>query len=375
MQELIEKTIERVAHRLKKFNEVEIDISDYESLSREEAEKKGIFLRDFGMEQWDWPQGVGIYSLHNIDDSSKAFIYVWAESEIAKGLPTKNVNTITPLLTLIEYPEYEALCLEWMQWIETEFPRTTEDGLQHDTSGTDKFTIKTHDGQIWIDTLFMTILFMAKMGKKYKNQKWLDEATYQLLLHAKYLLNTENNLFYHGWNFSDRSNFGHVHWCRGNCWFTLGLPIFLDIMGDELNQPTKQYISQLYKNQVEALMALRAEDKMWHTILDDPSSYTEISGSAGIIAGMYKGLKIGLLDTEKLVPFLNESIASLINNYIKEDGIVAGVSAGTPISAVKKDYMGIVQMPMVYGQATALLALNEAKRYIEESHTKVAANA
>jgi unsaturated rhamnogalacturonyl hydrolase len=68
------------------------------------------------------------------------------------------------MLTLTDFPEFDALTNEWMEWVETEFPRTKERGLQHITSGIDKFTVKEHKEQIWADTLLMTILFMAKMG-------------------------------------------------------------------------------------------------------------------------------------------------------------------------------------------------------------------
>ena len=365
MRTKLDEAINRVSERLIHFNQVKIDLEDFRGLSREEAEKRGIFIRDFGMEQWDWPQGVAIFSLHREGERYRAFINEWAKAEIEKGLPTKNVNTIAPILTLIDYPEYQELCLEWMEWIESNFPRTEEGGLQHITSGPDKFSTKENEGQIWIYTFFMSILFIAKMGVKYEKPEWVNEASYQLLLHSKYLLDRETALFYHGWNFIDRQNYGGNFWCRGNSWFTLGVPMFLEIAETYINPAIKKYILELYRNQVDRLLELRAENYLWHTILNDSESYTETSGSASILAGIYMGLRQGILDEDRIAPLAHESLEALLNTQIDEVGTVKGVSAGTPISMFKEDYKQIIQIPMVYGQATTILALVEARRYLE----------
>ena len=134
--------ISLVRERLKHFDSLPLNQEDFRDSNNQLSESKGFFARDFGMEQWDWPQGVGIYGLHLEGPINDEYIKQWATEEINKGLPTKNVNTICPLLTLVDYPEYETLALEWMKWIEKEFPRTDENGLQHITSGIDKFTVK-----------------------------------------------------------------------------------------------------------------------------------------------------------------------------------------------------------------------------------------
>ena len=49
-----------------------------------------------------------------------------------------------------------------------------------------------------------------------------------------------------------------------------------------LNQGVKAFILDTYKAQVRALRDLQGEDGLWHTVLDDPTSYEETSGSAAI---------------------------------------------------------------------------------------------
>ena len=60
------------------------------------------------------------------------FLYHWFEDNIWEGLPSKNINTTTPLLTLAEFnddcknPEFEKLCLKWADWLMNCLPRTTK---------------------------------------------------------------------------------------------------------------------------------------------------------------------------------------------------------------------------------------------------------
>ena len=119
---------------------------------------------------------------------------------------------------------------------------------------------------------------------------------------------------------------------------------------------------------MKSLLEIRSKDGLWHTILTDPTSYTETSGSAGIIAGMLLGVKSNFLTIQLSQEAINDLISS-ITAKIAEDGTVLGVSAGTPISCNAEDYKGIVQMPMVYGQAMTLLALTIAESLKEKAIT------
>lgn len=362
MKNTIENYLNLVVNNLINLDNQDDLANEFVSVSTEEAEKKGFFSRDFGMEQWDWPQGVGIFGLSQNLEKNREYIINWAKTEIAKGLPTKNINTICPLLSLVNFKEFEQLSLEWMSWIDENFPRTDESGLQHITSGVDKFSVRLNECQIWIDTLFMTVLFIGKMGIKYDNQKWINDSEYQFLLHTKYLVDRETGLFYHGYNFTNNSNFGGNFWCRGNSWFTMAVPLYLRYLSDRLPESIVNYLKNFYTNQVRALVKYRGNDNLWHTIINDSSSYTETSGSSGIIAGIYMGIQQGLIQAEEFESFCQESIDALIDR-IDEKGTVLGVSAGTPISKNKEDYKNIITAPMAYGQAMMICALTEHLNY------------
>lgn len=329
----------------------------------EDAGRRGYFARDFGMKEWDWPQGVGLYGLKKIgdyfgDDRFSAYAKPWMEEQVARGLPSRNINTTAPLLSLMDLNIAEELSYEWIDWLMNGLPRTEEDGYQHVTTGSTPDVVSLHDNEIWIDTLFMAILFTAKMGVKHDNVQWRQTSLHQLLLHIKYLYDKKTGLFFHGWHFSGKHNFSEAFWCRGNSWFTLGLPEYLDLMRPYLDEGVFQYLKETFSAQARALLALQHTDGLWHTLLDDSDSYTETSGSAAIAAGMLLGVRKGLLPDFYTEPAL-KTVRAVIER-IDKDGIVQGVSGGTPIGAVKEDYKEIITAPMAYGQALAITLLGEA---------------
>ena len=226
----------------------------------------------------------------------------------------------------------------------------------------DRNKVTLNENEMWIDTLFMTVLFLNKMGQKYQNTEWIDEGIHQVLMHIKYLYDRETGLFYHGWTFNENNNFGGVFWCRGNSWFTLGILDYLEMFDGTLNAGVKSIIIDTYKAQVKKLKELQSQSGLWHTVLTDGGSYEEVSGSAAIAAGILKGIRYGILD-DSYIPCAKKAIEAILNN-IDEDGTVLNVSGGTGMGMNVEHYKNILIAPMAYGQSLTILALVEALMYI-----------
>ena len=346
--------------------------ADYDSdkTTGKEESKRGIIARDFGIEEWDWPQGVGLYGMNKLqnfygDTRYLEFFDNWFQSNIKKGLPSRNINTSAPYLTLanllddLDNPDYEAMCLNHVEWILNELPKTKEGGFQHVTTAIgDRNGILLNDGELWVDTLFMAVLFLNKMGQRYNRPEWISEAVKQVLIHIKYLYEKTTGLFYHGWSFHLNSNFGGIFWCRGNSWFTFGIIDFIETFQKDMDPGLYTYFIDTFKAQVDALVKLQAPSGLWHTVLDDDFSYEEVSGSAAITTGILKGIKLGILN-ESYQACADKAIAAICNNIAK-DGTVMNVSAGTGMGYDADHYKNIAIMPMAYGQSLALVALCEA---------------
>ncbi len=346
--------------------------ADYDSDKSltESAIKSGLIARDFGIEEWDWPQGVGLYGLNKLQQFNGKEAYLeffgnWFETNLEKGLPAANVNTTAPFLPLVDLldlfgnPVYEDLCKKRADWLMKELPKTKENGFEHVTSAIgNRNAAARHEGQLWVDTLFMAVLFLNKMGHKYNRKDWIAESVHQVLLHIKYLYDKKTGLFYHGWSFLENGNFGEIFWCRGNSWFTFGIVDFIEAFHGHMEEGLKQYLEDTFKAQVNGLVALQSEDGLWHTVLDDKSSYVEVSGSAAIATGILKGIRLGILD-DSYKESAEKAIEAVCRN-IDSDGTVLNVSAGTGIGMDAKHYKDILIAPMAYGQSLALVALCEA---------------
>ena len=310
---------------------------------------------------WEWTQGVGLYGLWRLFEKTRDEKYLdilttYFDNQMTVGFPALNVNTVTPFLTLSyvgEYlgsEKYLAPCRESAAWIMAHFPRTREGGFQHMTSDT------LNDQELWDDTLFMTVLFLANMGRIEGKREYIEEAQYQFLLHAKYLADRETGLWYHGWTFNGRHNFAGAFWGRGNCWITIAIPEFLGMV--DCAPAVRRMLTELLRAQVESLVKYQDESGMWHTVIDDRDSYVETSASCGFAYGILRGVHAGLLDKR----YAEAAMKALdpILGYIADDGVVNQVSYGTPMGRESKDfYKKIPIQPMPYGQALAMLLLIE----------------
>ena len=321
-------------------------------------------ISNIDFNKWEWPQGVGLYGMWKYykatgNDTYLKYIEDWYQQRIAEGLPEKNVNTMAPMLTLACMAQETdnkcqlELCNEWAQWIMEEMPRTEEQGIQHIVSG------REHYQQMWDDTLFMTVLFLAKVGEIMNNEAYKSEAEYQFLLHIKYLQDRETGLWYHGWCFEGRHNFAKAFWARGNCWITAGIPEYLEI--SKSPESIKRYLIGILRNQVNKLAELQNEDGMWHTLLDDASSYVEASATAGFAYGILKGINMKILP-EKYLRIAEKAVNAVIG-VIGADGTVGQVSYGTGMGADLQYYRDIPLCPMAYGQSLTVMMLREAILY------------
>ena len=315
-------------------------------------------------QHWEWTQGVGLYGLWKLFESSRDGKYLniltkFFDSQIKIGFPALNVNTMAPFLTMSyvgEYlrdEKYLTPCRDAAGWIMEKFPRTEEGGFQHMTSDT------LNDQELWDDTLFMTVLFLANMGRIEGKQNYIDEAQYQFMLHAKYLADPETGLWYHGWTFRGWHNFSGAFWGRGNCWVTIAIPEFLQMV--EVSPEVAQKLKQILHAQVDALLKFQNENGMWHTLIDDPTSYVESSATCGFAYGILRAVHTGLL--EKRYAAAAEKALPPILNYIDDNGVVHQVSYGTPMGRESKDFYKQIELkPMPYGQALAMLFLAECLR-------------
>ncbi|CAK7210804.1 hypothetical protein SCUCBS95973_000913 [Sporothrix curviconia] len=314
---------------------------------------------------WEWTQGVGLYGMWKLfeitgDTTVLGHIQAWFDHQFAKGTPTKNVNSMAPMLTLAYLYEhtgelkYRAYLESWAEFIMHGIPRTEEGGIQHITFR------QVNEGELWDDTLMMSVLPLAKIGVLLKRPAYVEEAKRQFLLHIKYLVDRRTGLWYHGWTFLERHHFGAALWGRGNSWVTIAIPEFLSLLDLPRDDHLRVVLLSTLEQQAIALKKFQNPNGLWHTLVDDPESYLEVSASAGFSFGLLKSVRMGYLGKE-YQEVGRKGLEAVVNN-VNEKGLVQNVSFGTPMGASKDFYRKIRLTAMPYGQAMTLLCVVERMR-------------
>lgn len=321
-----------------------------------------VVVDDKSWNVWNWPQGVGLYGIHKYwgltnDQKALDIITNWFKARFEEGVPPKNVNTMAPLLTLAcLYEEtkdktFVPYLEEWTEWVMNEMPRTKEDGLQHMTYGPE------NKNQLWDDTLMMTVLPLAKIGKLLNKPEYIEEAKKQFLIHIKYLTDRKTGLWFHGWTFEGNHNYAEALWGRGNCWITIAIPEIIEILELKEGDFFREFLLDTLIRQVETLAQYQSESGLWHTLINDQTSYLEASATAGFAYGILKSVHKGYISQEyKKVAY--KAIEG-ITKEISKDGALQKVSVGTGMGDSLDFYKEIKITTMPYGQSLAVLCLAE----------------
>jgi unsaturated rhamnogalacturonyl hydrolase len=129
--------------------------------------------------------------------------------------------------------------------------------------------------QIWVDCMHVDGPFFARLGRLTGAASLFDIAADQVLSYAG-VLQESSGLFRHGWELNCGVN-GEL-WARGNGWALTGM---LDTLAE---LPAAHDACPEIRQRVEAL--LRALEKsqstegLWHTVIDDDSTYVETTLTA-----------------------------------------------------------------------------------------------
>ena len=293
----------------------------------------GLKVDDKSWTIWNWPQGVGLYGIYKNyrnTKSEKALQVVndWFEGRMQEGAPPKNVNTMAPLLTMA-YLYEDTKDSKYIPYLEQ-----------------------------WADdTLMMTVLPLAKIGKLLNRLDYLEEAKHQFLIHIKYLQDKKSGLWYHGWTFEGNHNYAEALWARGNCWITIAIPEIIEILELPKGDSLREFLLSTLNAQVAALAKYQDESGLWHTLINDSNSYLESSATAGFAYGILKAVHKKYISSE-YEEVANKAIAGLLNK-IDETGEVQHVSVGTGMGDNLDFYRTIGMTAMPYGQSLTILCLTE----------------
>lgn len=125
---------------------------------------------------------------------------------------------------------------------------------------------------------------------------------------------------------------------------------------------TRQLLEGTFRRQVSRLSDLQDPTTgLWHTLLDDPSTYVETSATAGFAAGLMLGIRTGLIEREIYLSVALRALQGVLG-HVDAKGEVGNCSFGTAMGNDLEHYRNIPLTAMPYGQALTIWALVEYRR-------------
>ncbi|MDI4648342.1 glycoside hydrolase family 88 protein [Cohnella hashimotonis] len=316
-------------------------------------------------DRWDWNAGVGViaaaeFGAKTENEEIVREVEAWVKRNIGQSESILTINSIAPfavfplLHRIAGRSFYADKAGEVARWLIDEAPRTKNGAFEHTVTEKASFS-----EQIWADTIFMAVLFLARTARMKGDGRIALEALRQVRLHLEALQDEETGLLFHGWDCEAGNWMSGARWNRANAWIAVGVPMILEeteaLCGDDA---LLAEIKRRYARLADALVQRQHAGGLWPTVFDRPGFYAETSGSAGIACGLYKAARMGLVPVALLAHAVRAVPAVLAT--IGPDGAVGGVSGGTPVLPSIEAYGDVPIFPTLYGQGLTLLLLTEA---------------
>ena len=181
-----------------------------------------------------------------------------------------------------------------------------------------------HRMTIWGDDLYMSIVFLARMGDLTGDQKYFDDAARQVINFTKYLYDPYTQLYYHGW-YSDLKVNNVAHWGRCNGWVMLAQADLLEYLPE--NHPLRDTLLSILQQQIIGVARYQSQSGLWHQLLDKTDSYLETSCSAMFTYAIAKAVNNGWIDRRYRT--VAEQGWQGLKTKIQPDGQVRDICIGT----------------------------------------------
>ena len=196
----------------------------------------------------------------------------------------------------------------------------------------------------WTDDMFMAAAVLSRAG----SETTTHGALHRLLVAYANKLQRTDGLFMHAQN-------GPHAWGRGNGFALLGLTDALSHLPDTWQGRAE--VLDLFRRHLAALAKHQSDDGSWRQVVDDPSSYRELTVTAMTTAAIARGLSRRWIDRQTYEPIMNrgwQAVAARVN----ADGTVKDVCSSTGAGATKEYYLNrpVVDGADDRGGAMALLA-------------------
>lgn len=192
---------------------------------------------------------------------------------------------------------------------------------------------KPYHNTVWADDLYMSVPFLARMGKLTGDKTYFDEAAKQVILFNKYLFDKRVGLMWHCY-YGDLKLNGGTYWGRCNGWMMMATADLLHLMPQ--NHLQRDTIIALLTRQIRNIAQYQGQSGLWHQVLNKEDSYLETSCTAMFTYAVALAVNNGWIDKR----YKSIALAGWngISSQITQKGEVTNICMGTGISEDIKFY-------------------------------------
>ncbi|MCH5238732.1 MAG: glycoside hydrolase family 88 protein [Muribaculaceae bacterium] len=282
------------------------------------------------------------YADNAIDEEGKFYNFKKGSLDnIASGKVLIDLYTQEVLDNKEEAERYQGAAEYLYHYLRYDYTRITlnegKDGFIHKDS---------YPYQMWLDGLYMGAAFYAEYLATFApddNEGWSDIALQFRTIH-EHTYDPETSLNYHGWsaNPGDMNSFwankndpykgcSSEFWGRGMGWYAAALVDVLALMPKQ--HPDYVAIEEIFHQVADGILRWQDEDSgVWYQLLQYDDSfvsqrgnhnYLEASASSMFTYALFKGMRLGLLDSSKVGYAALKAYEGLLDTFISEksDGI------------------------------------------------------
>ena len=183
--------------------------------------------------------------------------------------------------------------------------------------------------QIWLDGLYMAQPFRAAYDTRFGGLKSAADIASQFRNVRRYLFNPAKGLYYHACDLNRQQFWADPEtgcsanfWLRSMGWYLMALVDCIDFMNEQLYEHYRTLVD-LFREAVEGILRWAdPETGLFYQVIDHPEAegnYLETSGSAMVLYAVLKGVRLGLLDDEKLLKPALSAFSQLTSLQLSAD--------------------------------------------------------
>ena len=267
----------------------------YEKTGREEYCR---YVMDYCEQHVDFDGNICLFTGVSLDDIMTASVIVWAYHFTGDS-------------------RYKRACMQVRETFR-DYPRNSDDGFWHG---------KDRPGEMWVDGVFMGLMFLVRYGKYVDEESYCyNETIRQLFVIFDRCQKDKTGLLYHAYREGKKAPWANKItgcspevWSEGLGWYALILADVLGVMPREWIQ--KSSVEEHFILLADCLLDVQDEGcGLWYQVVDKPGfpkNFHDTSGSAMFLYMLKKGVDLGILQGEEYKRSICRAYRGILSKCVK----------------------------------------------------------